>query len=230
MEQAAPDTRRFWIQVTAADDATAPAFAHRAGQFITLDLPISTKRLQRWRSYSIASAPNGSNEFELCIVRLEGGAGSTYLFEEVAVGSTLRFKGADGNFVLPDTLDTPLVMVCTGTGIAPFRAMLHDIFAQEKPHQSLHLIFGTRYATGILYRTELEALQAAHPELSYSIALSREQTAQTTYGYVHSIYAQHTDPQAHYYLCGWKNMIDEAVMHLRKAGIPDTQIHYEVYG
>jgi ferredoxin-NADP reductase len=225
IEQAAPDTRRFWIEVV-----DVPNFAYQAGQFVTLDLPISAKRLQRWRSYSIASAPDGGNEFELCVVRLEGGLGTAYLFEEVTVGSVLKFKGADGTFVLPEQLDNEIVMICTGTGIAPFRAMLGDIFAQAKPHQNLHLIFGTRYATGILYQDELKKLQAAHPDFRYDIALSREKLPDTTFGYVHQIYQKNINLIAHYYLCGWKNMVDEAVKNLTDAGVPQTHIHYEVYG
>ena len=65
------NTRRFFIQVNGLE-----SFDFKAGQFVTLDLPIHEKVNKRWRSYSIASWPNGSNVFELLIVLLEGVFGS----------------------------------------------------------------------------------------------------------------------------------------------------------
>ena len=62
-EDATPTTRRFWIQVP-----ELVVFHFIPGQFVTLDLPIHEKRNKRWRSYSIASSPDGTNIFELIIV------------------------------------------------------------------------------------------------------------------------------------------------------------------
>jgi len=95
IENETPSIRRFWIEVQDTTD-----FNFIPGQFVTLDLPIHEKINKRWRSYSIASWPDGSNIFELVIVLLEGGAGSTYLFNEINVGSNLQFRGAQGVFVL----------------------------------------------------------------------------------------------------------------------------------
>src|SRR5690242_21728892 len=81
IEDATPTTRRFWIQIPDME-----AFDFKPGQFVTLDLPIHEKKNKRWRSYSIASHPNGTNEIELVIVLLEGGLGTTYLFNEVKEG------------------------------------------------------------------------------------------------------------------------------------------------
>src|SRR5687768_13512760 len=78
------NTKRFWIRVP-----ELPDFPFTPGQFVTLDLPIHEKPNKRWRSYSIASWPNGTNEFELLIVLMQGGLGSTYMFEQITVGSEL---------------------------------------------------------------------------------------------------------------------------------------------
>ena len=96
IEQHAEATRCFFIEVQQED-----SFNFIAGQFVTLDLPIHEKPARRLRSYSIASAPNGTNVFELCIVLMEGGAGTKYLFEEVVEGSELIFKGPLGSFIMP---------------------------------------------------------------------------------------------------------------------------------
>ena len=143
------NTKRFFIKVNQEE-----LFDFIPGQFITIDLPIGEKRLARWRSYSIANIPNKENIVELCIVKLEGGAAGKYFFEEVEIGTILKFKDPEGGFVLPETIDFDMVMICTGTGVAPFRSMIQHLVANGIPHQNVHLIFGTRYEKGILYKDE----------------------------------------------------------------------------
>ncbi len=229
-----PTTKRFWVEVP-------EKLPFVAGQFITMDLPISEKRLKRWRSYSIANAPDESGLLEFCIVLLEGGAATTYLFEEAEVGTSIRFKGPLGVFVLPKEVEKDLVMICTGTGIAPFRSMLIDLYQQKKSYRNIHLIFGTRYFENLLYRQDLEELAQKMPRFKFSVALSREEEisgAPTGWdmhkGYVHPVYEKYyADVRSDivFYLCGWSNMIDEAVEKLSAGmGYDKSQIRYELYG
>jgi len=227
IENTAPNVRRFWLE--APEDAD---FVFKAGQFVTLDLPIGDKRLQRWRSYSIANAPDGSGQLEFCIVR--SGIGSTYLFDETALGSNLRFKGPEGTFVLPEVIEKDLVLICTGTGVAPFRSMLLDLQASGRPHRNIHLIFGCRTEADILYREEFEELARTMPGFRYDVALSRQENWLGTKGHVHQIYLEHYAQKRSdvtFYLCGWTNMIDDAVANLIvKLGYERRQVFYELYG
>src|SRR5919112_4957008 len=152
------NTKRFWIQVPELE-----VFDFEPGQFVTLDLPIHEKPNKRWRSYSIASAPDGTNTFELLVVLLEGGPGSTYLFQEVSVGSSLTLRGPQGVFTLPQPIEKDLYFICTGTGIAPFRSMLHHISRHHIPHKNIYLIFGTRTQRDLLYAREMQELQKEVP-------------------------------------------------------------------
>jgi ferredoxin-NADP reductase len=231
-------TRRFFIQLE-----EAAAFNFKPGQFVTLDLPIHEKPNKRWRSYSIASWPNGTNVFELVIVLLEGGLGTTYLFNEVQVGSTLTLRGPQGVFILPEKIETNLFFICTGTGIAPFRSMAHYIHQQPVAHRDIYLIFGCRTLTDCLYKTELEQLQQAMPSFKYIPTFSREtvRTNEPSFqtGYVHQVYEsicaglkKDTEeiPLASFYLCGWRNMIDEAKQRIVALGYDKKSIHQELYG
>src|SRR5882672_6265955 len=130
IENETANTKRFWMEVPELDKLD-----FKPGQFVTLDLPIHEKKNKRWRSYSIASAPDGTNIFELVIVLLEEGAGTTYLFNEIKEGSELLLRGPQGVFILPETIDKDLFFICTGTGIAPFRAMAHYIHKHNIPHK-----------------------------------------------------------------------------------------------
>lgn len=227
------NTRRFWIEVPEVD-----VFDFAPGQFVTLDLPIHEKPNKRWRSYSIASWPDGSNVFELLIVLLEGGAGTTYLFNEINEGSELVLRGPQGVFVLPDTLDKDLYFVCTGTGIAPFRSMVHHIKRNNIPHKNISLIFGTRTKNDLLYAGELKQLEMEVTGFKFIPTLSREQWDGCC-GYVHAVYENLVHekmngntvlPPSNFYLCGWKAMIDEAKQRIQQLGFDRKAIHQELYG
>jgi CDP-4-dehydro-6-deoxyglucose reductase len=85
IEDETASTKRFWIELT-----ETTRFDFISGQFVTLELPIHEQQSKRARSYSIASAPNGTNVFELVIVLMEGGLGTSYLFTHAVVGTEFQ--------------------------------------------------------------------------------------------------------------------------------------------
>jgi len=227
IENETPSTRRFWIEVPDTEK-----FDFTPGQFVTIDLPIHEKINKRWRSYSIASWPDGRNVFELVIVLLEGGVGSTYLFNEISQGSEIHFRGPQGVFVLkePD-FQKDIFLICTGTGIAPFRSMIHHIKIHNIPHKNVYLIFGSRTKKDLLYYNELNQLQKELPGFHYIPTLSRENWDGRK-GYVHPVYEElcSNKQPACFFLCGWKNMIDEAKQRIINLGYDRKVIHQELYG
>jgi CDP-4-dehydro-6-deoxyglucose reductase len=219
------NTKRFWIQLP-----DAPSFDFKPGQFVTIDMPIHEKPNKRWRSYSIASWPDG-NVIELLIVLLEGGAGTTWLFNNVHVGSELTLRGPQGVFTLPDPIEKDLFFICTGTGIAPFRSMLHYMKQHNLPHKNVYLIFGTRTQKDLVYYEELKALEKDIDGFQFLPTLSREQW-EGCCGYVHAVYEKLCAQKqpAQFYLCGWKAMIDEARKRIADLGYDRKAIHLELYG
>ena len=220
------NTRRYWIEIPELTD-----FDFQPGQFVTLDLPIHEKVNKRWRSYSIASWPDGTNVLELVIVLNQGGAGTQYLFNHVNVGSELTLRGPQGVFTLPSTLDKDLFLICTGTGVAPFRSMVHHIKNKEISHHNIYLIFGCRKKEDLLYYNELTALQSEVKKIHYIPTLSR-QTWEGYNGYVHPIYQElcSNHQPALFFLCGWKHMIDEAKKRILEMGYDKKDVHLELYG
>ena len=219
-------TKRYWIEVP-----ELTRFDFIPGQFVTIDLPIHEKVNKRWRSYSIASWPDGTNVFELIIVLDKKGAGTNYIFEEVTVGSELIFRGAQGVFTLKEPLDKDLFLICTGTGIAPFRSMVQHIKNKNIPHKNITLIFGCRRKDTILYYNEMKELTASLPGFNYIPTLSREEWEGRT-GYVHPVYEELCSDKkpAAFMLCGWRGMIDEAKQRILDMGYDAKDIHVEIYG
>ncbi|MGI8951228.1 MAG: ferredoxin--NADP reductase [Chitinophagaceae bacterium] len=231
IEQATANTRRFWIQIPELNN-----FDFKPGQFVTLDLPIHEKKNKRWRSYSIASHPDGTNIIELVIVLLEGGAGTHYLFNEVHEGSELILRGPQGVFTLNENIDRDLFFICTGTGIAPFRAMAKFIQLHNIPHENIYLIFGCRKLCDALYGDEMRELEKTLSNFYYLPTYSREadENISIRKGYVHGVYEEiiqnNNKKEAYFYLCGWKNMIDDAKAKILSLGYDKKAIHLELYG
>jgi CDP-4-dehydro-6-deoxyglucose reductase len=221
------NTRRYWIQVPEVDN-----FDFKPGQFVTLDLPIHEMPNKRWRSYSIASWPDGTNIFELLIVLLDGGAGTTWLFNNVEVGSELILRGPQGVFTLSEeNYSKDLFLICTGTGIAPFRSMTQYIKLHNIAHENIYILFGCRTQKDLLYYDELKQLQDELPKFHYLPTLSREDW-EGKKGYVHALYEElcANKQPASFFLCGWKAMIDEAKRKIQELGYDRKAIHQELYG
>lgn len=223
IKDASPSVRRFIINLPEHIE-----FDFLPGQFVMLDLPIAHEFTTR--SYSIASAPS-NKQVELCIVYKPDGAGTDYLFT-LKEGDHVKISAPQGRFFLKEPLLEDICMVCTGTGIAPFRSMWQYIFEKQIPHRGLYLIFGCRKEEDLLYRDEIEALVKEHPEFHYLPVLSRaDESWQGRRGYVHPLYLElfKDKPSAQFYLCGWTNMVREAKNNLKEIGYSRKEINFELY-
>ncbi len=227
IEQETYNTRRFWIEVSELDN-----FDFQPGQFVTLDLPIHEKPNKRWRSYSIASWPDGTNVFELLIVLLEDGAGTPWIFNNIVVGSEFTLRGPQGVFTLhEENLSKDLFLISTGTGIAPFRSMAQHIQLHNTEHENIYMLFGCRTKKDLLYFDELKQLELEMPKFHFLPTLSREEWDGKK-GYVHALYEELCAGKqpASFFLCGWKAMIDEAKKRIQDLGYDRKAIHQELYG
>ncbi len=194
------------------------------------------------RLYSIASTRHGDHlddkTVSLCVRRLEYkhpetgervfGVCSTYLCA-LQPGDEVQITGPVGKeMLLPQDPEATVVMMATGTGIAPFRAFLWRMFKEKNPDYQFKglawLFFGVAYTPNILYHQELEALREQFPDqLRVTYAISREQkNPKGGKMYIQDRIAEHADelwglvqkPNTHTYICGLKGMeggIDEGM-------------------
>lgn len=230
-------TNRFWFKLKSETPVE-----YKAGQFLTFDLPMGEKRAQRWRSYSIANTFDGSNIIELCISYKSGGLASQYLFEELNKGEIIKYKGPEGAFVTPDeNTDNALILICTGAGIAPFRAMLQDIEKRKLNFSKIHLLFGTRNEKSILYFEELEDWAHFLPNMKIDICLSREDKLPKDIknisfhnGYIQPVLANQYKGKlsnTRFMICGWTKMIDDTVaLLINDLKVNRENIKYELFG
>ncbi len=197
-----------------------PGHTFVPGQWVNLFGPGEVKR-----SYSIASAPRADGTIDLAVTRVDGGPMSM-LLHDLEIGATLPMTDAQGFFVLEEQV-RPVLFVATGTGLAPFRAMLQSL---KSPSRPLALIFGQRTEADLLYRDELEGLSW----LEYMPTLSRatdDWTGRRGWVQVHvpDVIAR-LGADLDVYICGLTRMVHTVRDLCRKElGVPRRQVHIERY-
>ena len=184
------------------------------------------------RAYSIASPPSENGHVAFCLNRVQDGFMSNYLCS-LDEGATIAFQGPFGDFILrPPLRDT--VFIATGTGIAPFRSMLHWLMAEDDRHQGRQfwLLFGARGEQDIYYREEFERLAAEHANFHFLPTLSRGAPAwKGLRGYVQEHLAEIVGARTdmHAYICGLDKMVKANRELLKNLGWDRTSIRYEKY-
>jgi ferredoxin-NADP reductase len=129
---------------------------HVAGQHVDIRLT-AEDGYQAQRSYSIASAPDGSR-VELTVERLGDGEVSPYLTDELRTGDQIELRGpVGGYFVWHDALGGPLFLVGGGSGVVPLMAMLRHR-AAARSGVAATLLLSSRSWEDVIYRDELERL------------------------------------------------------------------------
>jgi NAD(P)H-flavin reductase/ferredoxin len=143
------------------------AFEFKAGQFVNLQRSDGLTR-----SYSIANIPQEDNVLEFHIRHLPGGRFSEWLHQEVAVGDQIAVSEPRGHcFYLPDRKDQGILLVGTGTGLAPLAGILTD--ALSHGHSGPILLFhGSREAEDLYRIGEMRSLAEQYPNFHYTPCLS----------------------------------------------------------
>jgi len=217
----APEIRHFVFDVPEATE-----FLFIPGQWVSIEEMVNGQQITR--AYSIASPPGG-NRFELCLNRVQNGHLSPYLFT-LQPRDEVEMRGPFGTFILREP-PNDTVLVATGTGIAPFRAMLPARL--EKDHtRPVTLLFGVRHESTLLYRDEFEATERSHPNFHFWPTLTRPEAGWNgRIGRVqqHLTAAIDSETDCDVYICGLHAMVDETRAMLKGLGFDRRRIIYEKY-
>lgn len=136
-------------------------FEFRAGQYVSLILDDGLSR-----SYSIASLP-AEGEIALHVRRIANGLMSGWLFEEARPGARVHLQGPSGDcFYIAGRETQPMLLVGTGTGLAPLWGIARDALASGHTGP-IHLIHGAVREEGLYLTEALAALAAAHWNFDY---------------------------------------------------------------
>ena len=167
---------------------------------------------------------------------VKGGIASA-VFENLSIGDSLKAMGPAGRLILATEPVKRYILIGTGTGIAPYRAML-PILSQRMQDEGIQVevILGVQYRQDLLYAEDFLNFAKSHPNFHFHAQYSREQTGPFA-DFEHQGYVQTTfstlslNPEADIiYLCGNPNMIDTAFKSLTEAyAFPTPRLRREKY-
>lgn len=206
-------------------------FGYVPGQWLSVKA-VTPDGEEMTRAYSIASPPTDNGHVAFCLNRVEEGFMSNYLCG-LEDGATISFQGPFGDFTLrPPLRDT--LFIATGTGVAPFRSMLHWLLAMKERHQDheFWLLFGARTEEDLYYKKEFEELEAKHTNFHFLPTLSRApETWNGLRGYVQQHVGEIVGMRSdmHAYICGLDKMVKANRDLLKTLGWDRTSIRYEKY-
>ncbi|MBU3758516.1 MAG: FAD-dependent oxidoreductase [Candidatus Omnitrophica bacterium] len=218
------DTRLFRLSFPAGT-----LFEFEAGQFLNIMIPTPEKTVKR--SYSIASPPQwtAQGRLDLCWKRVPGGFATAYLWD-LKKGDKLEIQGPLGRFTARKPLPAKIVFISTGTGIAPFRSMIHDLLDRKESLEIWNL-FGNRYEEDILYKEEFENLAREHSNFKNVFTVSRPKTWAGETAYVQNLLKKYipVSGDTHLFICGLSAMIKEVETAALDMGFRKDQIFFEKY-
>jgi ferredoxin-NADP reductase len=207
-----------------------PPFQFQPGQFYSIVIPgAGPGGRDLRRAYSIASSPENPI-IELCVKLVDGGPGTNFL-NNLKIGDVCKGMAPYGDFVFKTKPGKDVIFVATGTGIAPYRAMIYSkVYAENKPRKTT-LLFGARDKNDLLYSEEMreilgdnmvETLSRCEGDLGNC---HKGRVTDWLRGNAATIHWHETE----FYLCGNGAMIDEVKAILAGHGVEKHSIHQEVY-
>jgi CDP-4-dehydro-6-deoxyglucose reductase len=185
------------------------SFAYRAGQYVEFILRDGARR-----SYSMASAPSLGPSMELHIRHMPGGKFTDHVFGAMKEKEILRVEGPYGSFFLREDSTKPIILLASGTGFAPIKALLEHMqhLASTRP---VTLYWGGRRPADLYMQDWVLEQQKAMPQLRYIPVVSDATTEdqwQGRSGFVHrAVMEDFPDLSGHQvYACGAPIVIESA--------------------
>jgi len=198
-------------------------FQFLAGQYVDII------RNGQKRSYSISHSQCEANELRLFIRNYEGGLFSQYWFNEAKPNDLLRMEGPLGTFFYRNNPNCEeIVLIATGTGIAPIKAILEQLQSTPKltTHKKIWLLWGGRKQEDLFWQPKTTL-----PKFTYIPVLTREEQWQGAKGYVQEVALQQPIhwQKAQVYACGSEVMIQSAQKLLSQQGLKEENFFADAF-
>ena len=205
------------------------AFTYHAGQYVDVLLPSGLRR-----SYSMANAPHVGPGIELHIRHMPGGRFTDHVFTAMREKEILRLEGPFGTFFLRQDSSKPIVLLASGTGFAPVKALIEHL-QFTKSERPVTLYWGGRRPSDLYMDDWVREQLKCMPSLTYvpvvSDAVAQDEWTGRT-GFVHrAVMQDHADLSGHQvYACGAPVVIDSARQDFcNQAGLPPDEFFADFF-
>jgi CDP-4-dehydro-6-deoxyglucose reductase len=224
LEKMSHDVMVLKLQLPAND-----TFRYHAGQYVEFILRDGARR-----SYSMANAPHNGPGVELHIRHMPGGKFTDHVFNAMKEKEILRVEGPYGSFYLRDDSTKPMVLLASGTGFAPIKAVI-----EQMQHKGITrpatLYWGGRRPADLYLDSWVQAQLAVMPNLTYvpviSNALPEDNWTGRT-GFVHrAVLEDFPDLSGHQvYACGAPIVVDSArADYCAQGGLPPEEFYADSF-
>ena len=226
MEKKSDDVIRLLLQLPANEP-----FPFHAGQYIEFLLKDGVRR-----SYSMANAPHtlvAGSGMELHIRHMPGGLFTDQVFGSMKERDIMRIEGPYGSFYLREDSAKPIILLASGTGFAPVKAMLeHMLF--KGINRPTRLYWGGRRPADLYMSDWLSTQLAAMPNLRFVPVVSDARAADDWHGrtgFVHQAVLQDVpDLSGHQvYACGAPVVVQAAQRDYLRAGLPADEFYADAF-
>lgn len=222
------DTKKFCFKLK-----SPPNINFVPGEYIQLLCPKYKKSSEEvYRAYSIASDPARKDIVELVIRRVPNGICTTYCFDYLKTGDTVKFNGPFGDFRLSQT-DAPMIFIAGSSGMAPFVSILHHMKDTNSIRKAV-FFFGGNEVRDLFLLERMKQFESELADFKFIPVAARPaegenwdgQTGLVTEAVKKNI-AQADKYEG--YLCGPPGMIDASIKILLELGIPEENIYYDKF-
>lgn len=205
-----------------------------AGQYIDVTRRDEVRKDGVRRSYSLANAPRADHQLALHVRQVPGGEMSRYWFGDIKLNDLLQLRGPLGTFFLRGIAGKSLVLLATGTGIAPIKAMLESVtgLTPADAPREIVVLWGGRVPADLYWDPCSVDLCSAGVALQYVPVLSRADADWSgARGHVQDVLLQQRQDFSDVvvYACGSDAMIQGAREALLAAGLSPGQFHSDAF-
>jgi ring-1,2-phenylacetyl-CoA epoxidase subunit PaaE len=212
-----------------------PAFAFKAGQYITFKHTLDGNEIRR--AYSLCSSPS-SGKLRVGIKKVTDGSFSVYANTDLKVGDSLEVMPPEGAFVFEaeNGVSNTYGAFVAGSGITPVLSIIKDVLERE-PSSSFVLVYGNQTQSECMFYAELEGLKTEYADrLQIEYIYSRSKEHNALQGRIDKSVVNYLLKNKHgetsfssFYLCGPEAMINEVSNTLSERGVSKDSIFFELF-
>ncbi len=206
-------------------DLMGQQFSFHPGQWIDLYADVDGER--KAAGYTLTSSPNTKGHIEIS-VKTGDNPVTRFIHEQAQVGDNLYIDGGQGNTYYTRGMGDRLILIAAGIGITPIISILR--YADEAGDVHATLLYSASIQDELLYLDEIEAIQRRNPLIKAHFFVTREKTRHRRGRIGEAALRDLThDPYALHYVSGPRDMITDTVAALKRLGINETSIKYELW-
>jgi len=208
-----------------------------AGAYVQLVVPPYGKIKDiNQRAYSMSSRPSDKSHIEMLIRLVPGGIATTWVHTLLKEGDKVDVIGPFGDFRKSET-NSAMICVAGGSGMAPFKSILYDMFEKNDTQREVWYFFGARTEKDLFYLQELRDLQEKWSNFHFVPALSEPDTTgkwQGETGLITDVLGRYLkevigDKEREGYLCGSPGMINACNNVFTENGMDLDKIYYDSF-